>query len=54
MRLPGSFLLRLHTRTFLAELFQEPPRFTRLEPLAPFAVILITWRQLRRQCEPTG
>jgi hypothetical protein len=28
-RLPGSFLLRVAARTFLALLFQEPPRRTR-------------------------
>ena len=28
-RLPGSFLLRVAARTFLALLFQEPPRMTR-------------------------
>ena len=32
-RLPGSFLLRLADRQFLALLFQLPPRFTRSEPL---------------------
>ena len=32
LRLPGSFLLRFAARQFLALLFQEPPRLTRLEP----------------------
>jgi hypothetical protein len=33
-RLSGVFLLRLAARQFWALLFQEPPRFTRLEPKA--------------------
>lgn len=32
LRLPGELLLRLADRTFLALLFQLPPRFTRFEP----------------------
>ena len=32
LRLPGSLLLRFADRTFLALLFQLPPRFTRFEP----------------------
>lgn len=35
LRLPGSLLLRFAARAFLASLFQEPPRFTRLEPVSP-------------------
>ena len=35
LRLPGSSLLRFAARTFLASLFQEPPRFTRFEPVSP-------------------
>ena len=35
LRLRGSSLLRLAARTFLALLFQEPPRLTRLEPVCP-------------------
>jgi hypothetical protein len=35
LRLPGKLLLRLAARTFLALLFQEPPRLTRLEPVCP-------------------
>ncbi len=34
LRLPGSLLLRLAARTFLALLFHEPPRLTRLEPVS--------------------
>lgn len=33
-RLSGVFLLRLADRQFGAVLFQLPPRFTRLEPVA--------------------
>lgn len=36
LRLSGCQLLRLATRALAGVLFQEPPRFTRLEPL-PFA-----------------
>ena len=32
LRLPGELLLRFADRTFLALLFQLPPRFTRFEP----------------------
>ena len=32
--LPGVLLLRFDERQFLALLFQLPPRFTRLDPLA--------------------
>lgn len=32
LRLPGALLLRFADRTFLALLFQLPPRFTRFEP----------------------
>ena len=32
LRLSGLFLFRFAARTFLALLFQEPPRFTRFEP----------------------
>ena len=34
LRLPGSLLLRLSARRFLASLLlKEPPRITRLEPV---------------------
>jgi hypothetical protein len=33
LRLPGVLLLRFAPRAFLALLFQEPPRFTRFEPV---------------------
>lgn len=33
LRLSGVLLLRFDTRQFCGVLFQEPPRFTRLEPL---------------------
>ena len=33
-RLSGVFLLRLAERQFVPSLFQEPPRFTRFEPIA--------------------
>ena len=36
LRLSGVLLLRLATRTLAGLLFHEPPRITRLEPLARF------------------
>lgn len=39
LRLDGELLLRLDTRQFLALLFQLPPRFTRLDPLADLYLI---------------
>jgi hypothetical protein len=37
LRLPGWFALRFAARTFLALLFQEPPRITRFAPISTFA-----------------
>jgi hypothetical protein len=42
LRLPGSFLLRFAVRQFVAELFQLPPRFTRLEPWDRPPAIVVT------------
>jgi hypothetical protein len=33
--LSGVFALRFAARMFLASLFQDPPRFTRFEPVGP-------------------
>ncbi len=41
-RLPGELLLRFAERAFLAELFQLPPRLTRLEPSGPVAEHIAT------------
>lgn len=40
LRLPGELLLRFADRTFLALLFQLPPRSTRFKP--DLAVTLVT------------
>jgi len=37
LRLPGSFLLRFDTRTFVGLLFHEPPRSSGLVPIARFS-----------------